>query len=118
MIIWSRLKRVPHSLGFETKGGVFEPMVKKGWPLGVSASVIFTTADPDQSSIEIRPFQGEEKLTARNTALGLFEITEIPPAPAREPKIEVTFQVLDASGAFTITARDTRTGRDLPVLQR
>ena len=117
MIIWNRSKRVPHSLGFETKGGKFEPMIKKGWPLGVSVSVIFTTAEPNQSSITIKAFQGEKSLTARNQEVGLFEVMEIPPAGPREPQIEVTFEVVDASGAVSITARDARTGRDLPVLQ-
>jgi molecular chaperone DnaK len=118
MIIWNRSKRVPQSLGFETKGGKFEPMIKKGWPLGVSVTATFTTAEPDQSSIMIKPFQGEKSLAARNKELGVFDVTEIPPAAAGEPRIEVTFRVVDASGAFSITARDARTGRDLPVLQR
>jgi molecular chaperone DnaK len=91
--------------------------IPRGTPLPASVTETFTTADPDQSSIKIKPFQGEKSLAAHNKMLGLFEVTEIPPAGPGEPLIEVTFHV-DAAGAFRLTARDADTGRDLTVLQR
>lgn len=106
-----------HTVGIETAGGVFTPLIARGAPLPVSVSEIFTTADPNQASIQIRPFQGEDPRAARNTELGLFDVVQIPPGRAREPQVEVTFHV-DASGAFSMTARDVRTGRDLPVAER
>jgi molecular chaperone DnaK len=128
MGIWNRWKRgglpqspgtgtLPCSVGIETKGGRFTPLIARGAPLPVWVTETFTTAEPDMSSIQIRPFQGEHPVAARNMGLGLFEVTQIPPGGRGEPQIEVTFHV-DASGAFTMTARDARAGRDLPVLER
>jgi molecular chaperone DnaK len=135
MGIWNRRKRrglpqapgtvpcrpgagtLPYPVGIETKGGRFTPVIAKGAPLPVSVTETFTTAEPNMPSIQIRPFQGEHPLAARNTGLGLFEVTQIPPGGRGEPQIEVTFHV-DADGAFSMTARDARTGQDLPVLQR
>jgi molecular chaperone DnaK (HSP70) len=107
---------LPHSIGIETMGGNFTPLISQGMPLPASVTEIFTTGERNQPSITIRCFQGEESRTAGNMELGLFELTEIPPGGRGEPQIEVTFHV-DASGAFSITARDARTGRDLPVWQ-
>jgi molecular chaperone DnaK len=105
---------LPHSIGIETKGGVFTPLLGQGMPLPVSVTEIFTTAERNQPSITIRCLQGEEPSAARNMELGVFELAELPPGGRGEPQIEVTFHV-DASGAFSITARDGRAGRDLPV---
>jgi molecular chaperone DnaK (HSP70) len=113
---WPDIGTLPHSIGIETMGGTFTPLISQGTPLPVSVTEIFTTGERNQSSITIRCFQGEESRTAGNMDLGLFELTEIPPGSRGEPQIEVTFHV-DASGAFSITARDRRTGRDLPVLR-
>jgi molecular chaperone DnaK len=135
MGIWNRRKRggppqasgtlpypadaetLPYSIGIETKGGRFTRVIEKGAPLPVSVTETFTTAEPNMSSIQIRPFQGEHALATRNTRLGLFEVTQIPPGDPGEPQIEVTFHV-DADGAFSMTATDARTDRDLPVLER
>ncbi len=136
MAIWNRWKRggsprapgignwqgsngpatLPHSIGIETKGGNFTSLIRKGVPLPVSVTEVFTTAEPDQPSIKIRCFQGEKSRTARNEELGWFEVTEIAPGGPGEPQIKVTFHA-DVGGAFSITARDARTGRDLPVRQ-
>lgn len=114
-IIWDR-HRLQHSVGIATLGGIFTRVIPKGTRLPVSHTEIFTTADPNQSSIQIQPFQGEMPLTASNKPLGLFEVMEIPPGDAREPVIEVTFHV-DAQGALSLTAKDAGTGRELPVLR-
>jgi molecular chaperone DnaK len=116
MGIWNR-GSLSHSLGIETGHGKFTTLIPKGTPLPVSVTETFTTADPNQISSKIKPFQGEKTRAVHNKRLGLFEVTEIPPAGPGEPQIEVTFHV-DTGGAFSVTARDTDTGRDLPVLQR
>jgi hypothetical protein len=107
---------VPYSIGIETQGGRFVPVIRKGTPLPVSVTENWMTTR-NQSSMEIRLFQGEEPLAARNMGLGLFEVTEIPPVKPLEGLILVTFHV-DASGAFSMTARMAHTGQELPVLQR
>ena len=109
--------RLRHSVGIETKGGRFTPLIPKGTPLPASVTETFSTADPDQPSIQLRPFQGENPLASSNKALGVFHVTEIPPARPGEPLIYVTFHV-DAQGALSITAKDNGTGRNLPVLRR
>ena len=113
MGIWGR-DRLRHSVGIETKGGRFTPLIRRGTRLPVSVTETFTTADPEQTSIKIHPFQGEHRRTAANTSLGLFEVTEIPPAGPGEPQIEVTFH-LDAQGKLSITARDVVADEKLPV---
>ena len=116
MSFWDR-GRLRHSVGIETKGGRFTPLIPKGVPLPTSVTETFTTADPDQASIKLKPFQGESQRVSFNKGLGLFEVTEIPLASPGEPQIYVTFHV-DARGELSITARDEVTGRDLPVLRR
>lgn len=109
--------RLRHSVGIETGHGMFTPLILKGTPLPVSLTETFTTADPDQSSIKIKPLQGENSRASFNKRLGLFEVIKIPPADPGEPVIHVTFHV-DAQGALSITAKDADTGWDLPVLRR
>lgn len=116
MSIWDR-GRLRHSVGIETKGGIFTRLIPKGARLPASVTETFTTGDPGQPSIQLRPFQGENPLASSNQGLGVFDVTGIPPAGPGEPVIYVTFQV-DAHGKLTITALDQRTGRDLPVLRR
>ena len=116
MGIWKR-GGLSHSLGIETVGGKFTPLILKGTRLPAAVTETFTTAEPNQPSIKIKPFQGEMCLATLNKRLGLFEVTEIPPAGPGEPLIEISFHV-DTGGAFSITARDGHTGQDLPVLQR
>jgi molecular chaperone DnaK len=115
MSIWGR-GRLRHSVGIETKGGRFTRLIPKGAPLPASVTETFTTADPNQPSIQLKPFQGESPLVSLNQGLGLFEVTEIPAAGPGEPQIYVTFHV-DAQGVLGITAWDQGTGRDLPVLR-
>lgn len=112
---WGR-RRLRNSVGIKTGHDRFTPLIPKGTPLPVSLTETFTTADPNQSSIEIKPFQGENSLASSNKPLGSFEVTEIPPADPGKPVIHVTFHV-DAHGALSITAKDADTGWDLPVLR-
>lgn len=115
MSIWDR-SRLRHSVGIETGGQWFTPLIPKGTRLPFSLTETFTTEEPNQTSIKIKPLPGENSLASFNKRLGLFEVTDILPAGPREPMIRVTFHV-NAKGALRITARDG-TGRDLPVLRR
>lgn len=105
------------TIGIETKGGVFTALISRGTLLPASRTEIFTTADRDQTSIKMMIFQGERALAKQNRRLGLFEISGLPPGPAGKPQIAVTFSV-DESHAFTVTARDQKTGEKMSVLQR
>ena len=105
------------TIGIETKGGVFTALISRGTLLPASRTEIFTTADRDQTSIKMMIFQGERALAKQNRRLGLFEISGLPPGPAGKPQIAITFSV-DESHVFAVTARDQKTGENMPVLQR
>ena len=109
--------RLRHSIGIETGNDTFTLLIRKGTRLPVSLTETFTTADPNQSSIKITPLQGGNRRASLNTRLGLFEVTEIPPAGPGMPQIHVTFHV-DTHGVLSITAKDADSGWDLPVLRR
>ena len=85
--------RLQHSVGIETEGGRFTPLIPKGVPLPASVTETFTTAVPDQPSIELRAFQGENLRALLNNGLGVFAVTQIPPAGPGELRIYVTFHV-------------------------
>ena len=104
---------LPQALGLETKGGVFTALIAHGTPLPARRSEIFTTADDNQTSITITMLQGHNPQAARNTKLGVFELTGIAPQPRGQAQIEVDFAV-DAT-ALTVSAMDIRTGSALPV---
>jgi molecular chaperone DnaK len=100
----------PQSLGIETKGGVMTKLIERNTPIPAKRSEIFTTADDNQSSIEIRVFRGEHEFTAHNEKIGTFELTGLPPAPRGVPQIEVTFEI-DAENVVHVSATDLATGR-------
>jgi molecular chaperone DnaK len=102
------------SVGIETRGGVFTPIIERGAPLPVRRSEIFTTAEDDQSSIKIAVFQGEGRLVASAAEMGRYELTGIAPAPRGFPQFEITFSV-DAGGVFSVSAKDAGTGRPQPM---
>lgn len=104
----------PLSLGLETTGGVMTTLIEKNTAIPTSASEVFTTADDNQDSVEVKVFQGERKFTADNLSLGTFELTGIPAAPRGVPKIEVTFSI-DANGIVHVSAKDRGTGREQQV---
>ncbi|MFW5965423.1 MAG: molecular chaperone DnaK [Halodesulfurarchaeum sp.] len=99
----------PLSLGVEVKGGLFERLIEKNTTIPTEESKIFTTAAPNQTSVQIRVFQGEREIAGENELLGEFMLTGIPPAPAGTPQIEVTFEI-DSNGIVNVSAEDQGSG--------
>ena len=100
----------PLTLGIETMGGVFSPIIHRNTTIPVKKTAIYTTAANFQTSVEIKVFQGERQMTRGNKLLGNFRLNGITRAPRGVPQIEVTFEI-DASGIVHVTARDKATGR-------
>ena len=100
----------PLTLGVETKGAVMTKMIERNTTIPTRRSEIFTTAENNQSSVEIHVLQGERAMAMDNKSLGKFLLTGIPPAPMGIPQIEVTFDI-DANGIVNVSAKDTATGK-------
>ena len=99
----------PLSLGVEVKGGLFERLIEKNTTIPTEESKVFTTAQANQTSVNIRVFQGEREIAEENELLGEFMLSGIPPAPAGTPQIEVTFDI-DESGIVDVSAEDQGSG--------
>ncbi len=100
----------PLSLGVETLGGVATHLIDRNTTIPTRKSQIFTTAADNQSSVEIKVYQGERPIAADNVSLGSFLLTGIPPAPRGVPQVEVTFDI-DANGILNVSAKDLASGR-------
>ena len=104
----------PLSLGVETLGGVMTKLIERNTTIPARKSEIFSTAEDNQTSVEIHVLQGERELARDNKSLGRFRLEGIAPAPRGVPQIEVTFDI-DANGILNVTARDKATGREQKI---
>jgi molecular chaperone DnaK len=100
----------PLSLGVETGGGVFTPLIPRNTTIPTEKSEVFTTSVDNQTFVPVHVLQGERKMAADNRSLARFELTGIPPAPRGVPKIQVAFRI-DADGIVSVEARDLGTGK-------
>ncbi|ODR79681.1 molecular chaperone DnaK [Haladaptatus sp. W1] len=99
----------PLSLGIEVKGGLFERLIDKNTTIPTEESKVFTTAAANQTSVQVRVFQGEREIANQNELLGEFHLAGIPPAPAGTPQIEVSFNI-DENGIVNVSAEDHGSG--------
>ena len=104
----------PLSLGVETMGGVMTPIIERNTTIPARKSQIFSTAEDNQTAVDIHVLQGERPMAADNMSLGRFRLEGIPPAPRGIPQIEVTFDI-DANGILNVTAKDQATGKEQRV---
>ena len=101
----------PLSLGIETLGGVTTVLIPRNTTIPTKKSETFSTAEDNQTTVEIHVLQGERQMAADNRTIGKFQLTGIPPAPRGMPQIEVTFDI-DANGILHVTAKDKATGKE------
>jgi molecular chaperone DnaK len=104
----------PLSLGIETLGGVFTKLIESNTTIPTRKSETFSTASDNQTSVEIKVFQGERAMAADNRQLGVFQLGNIPPAPRGVPQVEVTFDI-DANGILHVTAKDKATNNEQKI---
>ena len=104
----------PLSLGIETKGGVFTPLIERNTTIPTRKSEVFSTAEDNQPSVGVHVLQGESEMATYNKTLGKFELVGIPPAPRGVPQIEVSFDI-DANGIINVSAKDLGTGNEQQV---
>ena len=104
----------PLSLGLETLGGVMTKLVERNTTIPVRRGEVFSTADDNQTAVDVHVLQGERPLARDNRTLGHFRLEGIRPAPRGGPQIEVTFDI-DANGILTATAHDKDTGKEQKI---
>ena len=104
----------PLTLGIETLGGVMTPLVQRNTTIPVSKSQVFSTADDNQTAVNIHVLQGERPMARDNKSLGMFRLDGIPPAMKGMPQIEVTFDI-DANGIVNVTAKDKATNKEQKI---
>jgi molecular chaperone DnaK len=104
----------PLSLGVETLGGVMTTLIQRNTTIPTRKEEVFSTAEDNQTKVEIHVLQGERAEAKYNRTLGRFHLEGIPPAPRGTPKIKVTFDI-DANGILSVTAKDEATGKDQKI---
>ena len=108
------LDETPLSLGIETLGGVFTKLIDRNTTIPTRKSETFSTAADNQTSVEIKVFQGERAMARDNRMLGVFQLVGLPPAPRGIPQVEVTFDI-DANGILNVTAKDRATNNEQKI---
>ncbi len=104
----------PLTLGIETLGGVMTPLVPRNTTIPVSKSQVFSTAENNQTAVDINILQGERPMSSDNKSLGMFRLEGIAPAMRGVPQIEVTFDI-DANGIVNVSAKDKATGKEQKI---
>lgn len=104
----------PLTLGIETLGGVMTPLVPRNTTIPTSKSQIFSTAENNQTSVDIQVLQGERPMAKDNKSLGMFRLDGIAPAMRGIPQIEVTFDI-DANGIVNVSAKDKATNKEQKI---
>jgi molecular chaperone DnaK len=104
----------PLSLGVETMGGVMTKLIERNTTIPCERSEVFSTAEDNQSAVDIVVLQGEREMARDNRRLGTFRLEGIRPAPRGVPQVEVTFDV-DANGILSVTAKDKETGKEQKI---
>jgi molecular chaperone DnaK len=104
----------PLSLGVETMGGVTTKIIERNTTVPVRKSETFSTAEDNQSAVDIHVLQGERELARDNRTLGNFRLEGIRPAPRGAPQIEVSYDI-DANGILTVTAKDKESGKEQKI---
>ncbi|MGD2121470.1 MAG: molecular chaperone DnaK [Gemmatimonadota bacterium] len=104
----------PLSLGIETLGGVMTTLIERNTTIPTKKAEVFSTAEDNQTTVEIHVLQGERKMALDNKTIGKFQLTGIPPAPRGMPQIEVTFDI-DANGILHVSAKDRATGKEQKI---
>jgi molecular chaperone DnaK len=104
----------PLSLGVETLGGVMTKLIERNSTIPTRKTEIFSTAEDNQSAVDIHVLQGERELARDNRTLGQFRLEGIAPAPRGLPQVEVTFDI-DANGILNVTAKDMATGKEQKI---
>ncbi|HZI29100.1 MAG TPA: molecular chaperone DnaK [Gemmatimonadaceae bacterium] len=104
----------PLSLGIETLGGVTTVLIARNTTIPTRKTETFSTADDNQTTVEIHVLQGERDLARDNRTIGKFTLTGIPPAPRGMPQVEVTFDI-DANGILHVSAKDKATGKEQKI---
>ena len=104
----------PLTLGVETKGGIMTKMIERNTTIPTKRSETFTTAEDNQTQVEIHVLQGEREMASGNKSLGKFTLTDIPAARQGTPQIEVTFDI-DSNGIVNVNAKDLGTGKEQAI---
>lgn len=104
----------PLTLGIETLGGVMTALVPRNTTIPVSKSQVFSTAEDNQTAVDIHVLQGERPMAKDNKSLGMFRLDGIPPAMKGMPQVEVTFDI-DANGIVNVTAKDKATNKEQKI---
>jgi molecular chaperone DnaK len=104
----------PLSLGIETLGGVMTTLIQRNTTIPTKKAEVFSTAEDNQTTVEIHVLQGERKMAMDNKTIGKFQLTGIPPAPRGMPQIEVTFDI-DANGILHVSAKDRATAKEQKI---